>query len=85
VAGNENALEAEVLPYGGKIGERNPPVFRLLVDVRLEDEPKSTIRRLAQETLVILPVVIKGDFWSQAAGRAGGGGRNWARHLWELG
>lgn len=45
-----------------QVGQQDPPVFRLLIDMRLVAEAKSAILRLAEEALVILAFVFISDF-----------------------
>ena len=56
----QDTLEAEIHPIRGKVGEGNPPVFFPFIDVRLETEPVNPIV-LAQETFMVLAVVLVGD------------------------
>ncbi len=60
MAGNENTLDTKVDTVMGKIGEVDPPIFFVLIDMRFEDKVVDTIL-LPKEPLVILTIVFVRD------------------------
>jgi hypothetical protein len=64
VTRKKDALQAEVLPRRSKIREWDPPVFRLLVNMRLKAETEDAVLGLAEEALVKLTIVFVCDFAS---------------------
>ena len=57
MARNEGAPQAKILPRGRKIGEGDPPVVGLLVDMRLKAESEYSVLGSAEEAFVELAVV----------------------------
>jgi hypothetical protein len=66
VAGDQDAIQTELMPGTGEIWQRNTPVRVFLVDVGLVDKAEGTIRCFGEISFVVLTFVLKGDFGIQA-------------------
>jgi hypothetical protein len=64
VAGEEEAISAEILPCSGEIREKISPVFMLFVDVGFLAEPIGFLGCTCEVTFVILALFFKCDFRS---------------------
>ena len=60
VTGNEDAVDAKINPSGGKVWKWDPPIFFLLIYMRLEREPIDAIT-LPKISLVILTFMLECD------------------------
>ncbi len=57
---DENAFDAQINPYSGKIGKRHAPVFLAFVDVRLERKTVDAIP-LTEIPFMVLTLVLVRD------------------------
>jgi hypothetical protein len=69
VAGEAEAVNAEILPRSGEIRERNSPVFVLLVNAGFVTEPIGFLGCTGELTFVILAIFLKCDFRSNVKKR----------------
>ncbi len=60
----KDALGAQVLPLGRKVGKRDAPIGLFLVDMRFVAEVVDPIWQFGEIPFVILTFVVKRNLWS---------------------